>query len=57
MYAQVAPTSVRFWLLDKGIIIVKPRYNVQLGGRGFERYIIEKRYIASSLINRYKGLK
>jgi len=36
---------------------VKPRYYVQLGGRGFERYVIEKRYIASSLINRCKGLK
>jgi hypothetical protein len=38
-------------------LTVKPRYYVQLGGRGFERYVIEKRYIASSLINRCKGLK
>ena len=36
---------------------VKPRYYVQLGGRGFERYVIEKRYIAGLLINRYKGLR
>ena len=36
---------------------VKPRYTVQLGSRGFERYTVWKRYIASSLINYYKGLK
>ena len=35
---------------------VKPRYTVQLGSRGFERYAVWKRYIASSLINRCKGL-
>jgi hypothetical protein len=36
---------------------VKPRYTVQPGSRGFERYTVWKRYIASSLINRCKGLK
>ena len=35
---------------------VKPRYTVQLGSRGFERYAVWKRYIASSLINHCKRL-
>ena len=35
---------------------VKPYYTVHLGSRGFKRYAVWKRYIASSLINRRKGL-
>ena len=42
--------------LPKYLYTVKPRYTVQLGSRGFERYAVWKRYIASSLINRCKGL-
>ena len=35
---------------------VKPCYTVQLSSRGFKRYAVWKRYIASLLINRRKGL-
>ena len=44
---ELAPSLVKY---------SKPRYTVQLGSRGFERYTVWKRYIASSLINRCKGL-